>query len=108
MSKPDRGGTDLLPRTKTKEKLARPPSYRVLLHNDDFTPRWFVVDLLMEVFRHPEVEATRRMLHAHHTGLVVAGVYPHDVAETKVASVTARAEEAGFPLLCTMEPDDAP
>lgn len=100
--------TDLRPRTQTTPKLARPKPWRVLLHNDDYTPRFFVVLLLEQIFRLDEVEATRRMLHAHRTGLVVAGVYPHELAETKVEAVLSRAREAGFPLLCTMEPEEGP
>lgn len=99
------GDVVLAPKLKVKPQTKKPTLYRVLLHNDDYTPRWFVVSILEEIFHHDEQEATRRMLHAHTTGLVVAGVYPHDVAETKVEKVKARAEELGFPLLSTLEPE---
>ena len=98
-------GTDTLVRPGTKKKLARPPLYKVLLHNDDYTTRDFVVFILTSVFHKQEPEAVRIMLHVHQQGLGVAGLYPYDVAETKVQRVSALAREAQFPLLCTMEPE---
>ena len=90
---------------KTKKKLEQPKMYRVLLHNDDYTTMEFVVEILREVFFHDEAAASRIMLHVHRNGVGVAGVYTYEVAETKVAKVMGMAEEAGFPLLCTMEPE---
>lgn len=98
-------GTDTLVRPGAKKKLARPPLYKVLLHNDDYTTRDFVVAILTGVFHKPEPEAVRIMLHVHQQGIGVAGIYPHDLAETKVQRVSALAREAQFPLLCTMEPE---
>ena len=88
-----------------KPKLAQPQLYRVLLHNDDYTPRMFVVLVLRDIFHRSEGEAHTLMMHAHTTGRVVAGVYSAEVAETKVQTVTQVAREAEFPLLCTMEPE---
>ncbi len=106
--KPTRKGGpgQLVLEAKTKPKLKRPRLYRVLLHNDDFTPRDFVVLIIEQVFRLSETEATQLMLHVHNNGVGVAGVYPYSIAETKVAQVLAAAEQASFPLMCTMEPED--
>lgn len=94
----------VLTRTETRTKLSRPRLYRVLLHNDDFTPRDFVVLVLQHVFHMGESTATQLMLHVHNHGVGVVGLFPYSVAETKVAEVSAIAEKAKFPLLCTMEP----
>lgn len=96
----EEGETSVRPRTRT------PPRYRVLLHNDDFTTMEFVVDVLVRHFRKPPTEATQVMLEVHHKGAGAAGVYPRDVAETKVARVTEEARAHGFPLLLTMEPEE--
>ncbi|HZN94404.1 MAG TPA: ATP-dependent Clp protease adaptor ClpS, partial [Myxococcales bacterium] len=76
---PDSGGTGTVTetRTKPKEKLKRPPLYRVLLHNDNYTTRDFVVAVLKEVFHKTESDAVRIMLHVHYNGIGVAGVYPY-------------------------------
>lgn len=92
------------PETRPAARLARPPKFKVLLHNDDFTPREFVVQILKLYFYRGEAEARLIMLQAHRTGIAVAGVYPFEIAETKVELVMAAAEEADHPLLCTMEP----
>ena len=86
-----------------KEKLQKPPLYKVLLHNDDFTTMEFVVFILMQVFHKPEDEALRIMLAVHHRGVGVAGVYTYEVAETKVAQVLNLAKAHEYPLLCTLE-----
>jgi ATP-dependent Clp protease adaptor protein ClpS len=91
------------PKTKTKTK--RPSLYRVILLNDDYTPMEFVVELLMTVFHKPQAEATRIMLHVHHNGSGVAGIYPYEVAETKVRAVDELARRAQHPLKCAMEPE---
>jgi ATP-dependent Clp protease adaptor protein ClpS len=92
--------------TKTKTQLQRPKLYKVLLHNDDFTTMEFVVDILQVVFGHSETSATAIMLNIHRTGVGIAGIYPFSIAEQKVSEVMRAAEEAEFPLLCTMEPDE--
>ncbi len=96
---------DTLVQTRTKKRLQRPRMYRVLLHNDDFTPRDFVVMLLVSIFSKSESDASAIMLKAHNTGVSIAGVYPRSIAETKVAETLEAADRAGFPLMCTMEPD---
>jgi len=84
--------------TQTRRKVARPPKYKVLLYNDDYTPMEFVVAILEDLFGKGPTEATQIMLAIHRTGLGVAGVYVQDVADTKVAAVHAAAEQSGFPL----------
>ena len=79
--------------------------YRVLLHNDDYTTMEFVVRVLIAVFHKSAEEATRIMLNVHMKGIGLCGIYPFDIAETKVATVHAVARENGFPLKCTMEED---
>jgi len=93
--------------TKTRSQTATrtPPLYRVLLLNDDYTPMDFVVEVLMRFFKKSELEATRIMLQVHHAGVGVAGVYPFEIAETKVNQVMALASAEGHPLQCTMEPE---
>jgi ATP-dependent Clp protease adaptor protein ClpS len=88
-----------------RRRVARPRRFKVLLHNDDFTSMEFVVRILIEHFHKPPAEATHVMLQVHHKGIGVAGVYPRDVAETKVAEVTAEARAQGMPLLLTAEPE---
>ena len=96
------------PKAKAKPKLDRPRVYKVLLHNDDYTPMEFVVLILREVFNKSEADSTAIMLHAHTHGMAVAGVYSFEIAETKVQQTMALADKAGFPLLSTLEPEDAP
>ncbi|MCC7535851.1 MAG: ATP-dependent Clp protease adaptor ClpS [Deltaproteobacteria bacterium] len=103
----DAGGIVVTEReSKTKKKLERPKLYKVLFHNDDYTTREFVVDVLMTIFRHNENDATAIMLHVHHNGVGVAGIYTHEIAETKVAETLHAAAEAEYPLLVTLEPAD--
>ncbi|HIJ72638.1 MAG TPA: ATP-dependent Clp protease adapter ClpS [Candidatus Hydrogenedentes bacterium] len=88
------------------EQDVQPPAmYRVLLHNDDYTTMDFVVAVLEGIFRKPRDEAVRIMLNVHHGGTGVCGVYPGQVAETKVAQVHAHAKTCGYPLKCSMEPE---
>ena len=94
-------GTDVL--TENRQKLQKPPLYKVILHNDNFTTMEFVVFVLTEVFLHSETEAIHIMLQVHNQGLGVAGVFTFEIAETKVAKVAALAEESEYPLLCTLE-----
>ena len=94
-------GTQTLERTAT----ARPRLFRVLLLNDDYTPMDFVVMVLSRYFRKAEPDAQMIMLAVHHKGQGVAGVYPRDVAETKVAQVTAHARSEGHPLMVVAQPE---
>jgi ATP-dependent Clp protease adaptor protein ClpS len=84
--------------TATRKKVARPPRYKVILFNDDYTPMEFVVAILERIFGKGPSEATQIMLRIHNSGLGVAGVYVLEVAETKVALVHRAAEERGYPL----------
>jgi ATP-dependent Clp protease adaptor protein ClpS len=91
--------------SETMEEVQEPPMFRVLLLNDDYTTMEFVVEILVYVFSKPVEEATRIMLRVHKQGSGLCGVYPYDVAETKVDTVHTLAREHGFPLKCTMEED---
>ena len=92
-----------LTETRSEQKLQRPRMWRVLLHNDDYTTQDFVVWVLETIFHKPRGEALTIMLSVHRTGMGVAGVYTHDVADTKVRATKQVAEEHEFPLLVTME-----
>ena len=87
-------------------RIARPRRYRVLLHNDDYTTMEFVVEVLEQVFHKAPAEAHDIMMNVHRMGIGVAGVYSREVAETKVETVADLAKDAGYPLLCTMEPEE--
>jgi ATP-dependent Clp protease adaptor protein ClpS len=89
--------------TKPQEKLQKPPLYRVLLHNDDYTTMEFVVHVLETVFLKSPAEAHRITMHVHQNGHGVAGIYPWEVAETKADRVSALAGAAGYPLRATLE-----
>lgn len=91
---------------QTKTKTRRPPLYKVILLNDDFTPMEFVVYVLQRVFRKTQEQAMEIMLAVHHKGLAVVGLYSHEVAETKVAQVMQLARSNEHPLQCTMEKDE--
>lgn len=88
---------------KTKDELKEPPMYRVLLLNDDYTTMDFVVHVLITIFHKSREEATRIMLLVHNNGAGLCGVYPKEIAETKVTEVTQLSQEHQFPLKCTME-----
>ena len=94
-----------LAETRSDEKVQRPRMWRVLLHNDDYTTQEFVVWVLEAVFRKPRGDAFSIMMSVHRSGLGVAGVFTHDVAQTKVKKTRQLAEEHEFPLLVTMEPE---
>jgi ATP-dependent Clp protease adaptor protein ClpS len=108
MSERGQGGTGVLTRTKTEteRKLKKPSLYKVLMHNDDYTTREFVVEVLRGVFHKPEPDAVQIMLHVHQNGVGVAGVYTFEVAEMKVRQVEALATEREFPLMLTIEADE--
>jgi ATP-dependent Clp protease adaptor protein ClpS len=89
----------------TEQRTQEPPMYRVLLYNDDFTTKEFVVEVLVYVFHKPMHEAMELMWRVHRHGKGVAGVFPREIAETKILTVTSLARENGFPLKITMEPD---
>jgi ATP-dependent Clp protease adaptor protein ClpS len=89
--------------TKTRTKTQRPSLYKVLLLNDDYTPMEFVILVLERFFSKSREDATRIMLHVHHNGVGVCGVFTFEVAETKVAQVMEFARQHQHPLQCTME-----
>jgi ATP-dependent Clp protease adaptor protein ClpS len=89
--------------TESKTTLKRPPLYKVLLHNDDFTTMEFIVYILETIFQRSEGEAVQVMLQVHVDGIGVAGVYPYEIAEMKVTKVTSIAQANEYPLLCTIE-----
>jgi ATP-dependent Clp protease adaptor protein ClpS len=93
-------------RPKTTPKTARPPLYKVILLNDDFTPREFVVKVLEAVFRMSESQAYAVMLTAHRRGACVIAVYTRDVAETKAKEATELGKSQGYPLFFTTEPEE--
>lgn len=88
---------------KAKPKLKRPPLYKVLLLNDDYTPMEFVVEVLESFFKMDREKATQIMLNVHTRGVGVCGVYTKDVAETKVAQVNEFSRSHQHPLLCALE-----
>src|SRR5688572_20394511 len=95
----------LLAETRSDERLQHPRMWRVLLHNDDYTTQEFVVWVLETVFQKPRGEAFAIMMSVHQSGVGLAGVYTHDVAETKLSTVKRLSEDHEFPLLVTMEPE---
>ena len=88
-----------------KEEITDPPMYRLLIHNDDYTTKMFVVEILMAIFNKSMDEATQIMWHVHKNGIGQAGIYAHEVAETKINQVTVISREQGYPLKITMEQD---
>lgn len=97
-----------LTEARTEQALQRPRLWRVLLHNDDYTTQDFVVWVLETVFHKPRGEAVAIMMSVHQSGLGLAGVFTHEVAETKVKATLKLAEQHEFPLLVTMEPETEP
>jgi ATP-dependent Clp protease adaptor protein ClpS len=93
-------------RPKTRAKVARPPLYKVILVNDDFTPRDFVVRVLKGEFRLTEDQARRVMITAHTKGACVVAVFTREIAEDKATRATDMARDEGFPLLFTTEPEE--
>lgn len=97
---------DLKPRTKPKPKVQKPRLYKVILLNDDYTPREFVVTVLKAVFRINEDQAYRVMITAHRKGSCVVAVYTMDIAETKAKEATDLGRQAGYPLFFSTEPEE--
>jgi len=98
--------TDTLLKAKPKTKVDRPRLHKVILVNDDFTPREFVVKVLKAEFRTSEDEAYKIMITAHRKGVCVVAVYARDIAETKATRATDAGKAAGYPLLFTTEPEE--
>ena len=94
------------PRTTTKPKVERPKLHKVILVNDDFTPREFVVQVLKGEFRVTDDQAYRIMITAHQKGVCVVAVFTKDVAETKATEATDLGRRAGHPLQFTTEPEE--
>ncbi len=91
--------------TRTRAKTAKPSMYKVLLLNDDYTPMEFVIHVLERFFQKNHDEATQIMLHVHRKGVGICGVYPYEIAETKVTQVIDLARKHQHPLQCTLEKD---
>jgi len=100
------GGSDTSLATKTKPKTERPPLYKVLLLNDDYTPMEFVVHVLERFFGITHSQAVEIMLTVHKKGVAVVGVFSYEIAETKVAQVRDFARRNQHPLQCTMEKEE--
>jgi ATP-dependent Clp protease adaptor protein ClpS len=96
----------IAPRTKVRPKTERPRLHKVILVNDDFTPREFVVTVLKAEFRMNEDQAYRVMLTAHRRGVCVVAVYTKDVADTKATRATEAGRSKGYPLMFTTEPEE--
>jgi len=94
------------PDTKTKPKVERPRLHKVILINDDYTPREFVVLVLKAEFRMGQEQAQKVMMTAHQKGSCVIAVYTKDIAESKATRATDLARERGYPLLFTTEPEE--
>ncbi len=99
----DDGGDDVGIALDVKPKTKRPPMYKVLILNDDFTPMEFVVMVLERFFSMTHAQAMDLMMVVHKKGVAVVGVYSHEIAETKVAQVMDFAQRNQHPLQCTME-----
>jgi len=106
MSDQSDDSTDTGVLTKTKPKTQRPPRYKVLLLNDDYTPMEFVVMVLERFFGLTHAESFEIMLVVHKKGLAVVGVFSHEIAETKVGQVMDFARRQQHPLQCTMEKEE--
>ncbi len=90
---------------EAKPRLKKPPLYKVVLLNDDYTPMEFVVEILQQFFRMDRPKATQIMLHVHTRGKGVCGVFTYEIAETKAAQVNDHSRKHQHPLLCTLEED---
>jgi ATP-dependent Clp protease adaptor protein ClpS len=94
------------PKTKVRTKVERPRMHKVILVNDDYTPREFVVTVLKAEFRMTEDQAHKVMITAHRRGVCVVAVFTKDVAETKATRATDAGRSKGYPLLFTTEPEE--
>lgn len=99
-------GTGTTPRVETRPNVARPRLHKVILVNDDYTPRDFVVSVLKGVFRMTEDQSYRVMITAHQKGTCVVAVFPKDVADTKADEATNMGRREGYPLQFTTEPEE--
>ena len=99
----ENNGTDHGVVEKTRQQVKPPSMYKVILHNDDYTPMDFVIDVLTRFFNMQYEQATEVMLKVHYEGKGVCGVFTAEIAETKVQQVMQYAKEHQHPLLCTME-----
>jgi ATP-dependent Clp protease adaptor protein ClpS len=90
---------------EARPRIKKPPLYKVILLNDDYTPMEFVVRVLERYFHKTREEATRIMLQVHQKGMGICGVFTREVAETKVRQVMMYAAESQHPLQCSMEPE---
>ena len=97
------GYEDGLALQEAKPRLKKPPMYKVILNNDDYTPMEFVVHILEIFFSMDRENATRIMLEVHTRGRGICGIFTHEIAETKVSQVNSYSRENQHPLLCTME-----
>jgi ATP-dependent Clp protease adaptor protein ClpS len=102
----DEGDVGVATETKKRERLKKPPLYKVLFHNDNYTTMEFVVWVLRTVFHKSESDSVAIMLNVHRNGIGVAGVYTREVAETKLQKTLALAREHEFPLKLSLEPED--
>ena len=101
-NKPEEDGSVL---TRERQKTRTPRLYKVVLHNDDYSPMEFVVAILEQIFHLNLEDSTRIMLEVHNNGVGIAGLYTYEAAETKVEQVLSAARMHEHPLQCTMEPD---
>lgn len=90
-------------REKTRIDIREPKHYRVIMHNDDFTPMDFVVDILRGIFHKDEIEPVHLMMKVHESGSAAVGAYPRDIAVTRIQNATTRAREEGYPFRLSME-----
>jgi len=91
--------------TDKQPRRAKPNLFKVFMHNDDYTTMDFVIEVLQSIFHKESDEATFLMLQIHRRGQALCGLYPFEIAETKVAKVHKQARAAGFPLRCTLDPE---
>ena len=103
MASKRQGELDELAVAESKEKLKKPPLFKVLLHNDNYTTMEFVVYVLVAIFNKSEDEAFRIMLHVHQKGVGICGVYTFEIAETKSQKVMDLAREQEYPLMCSVQ-----
>lgn len=104
MSISNNQNTDSVEEVSTKKiQITEPPQYKVILHNDDYTPMDFVVEVLVTIFRKNHSDATQIMLKIHHQGSAVCGVYSYEIAEMKIAQVHQISTQHSYPLKSTLE-----